>query len=69
MQKIFLILKNTNLPDVKSSINDELFLEAKEKFSEIKDALSKEKVIKSTLELEIFTNSEEFLALDEVESK
>ena len=56
------------LPEVKSSINDELFVEAKEKFSEIKDALSKEKIIKSTLELEIVTTSEEFLALDEVES-
>src|SRR5574344_505733 len=49
-------------------INDELFVEAKEKFSEIKDALSKEKIIKSTLELEIVTTSEEFLSLDEVES-
>src|SRR5574344_1484247 len=56
-----------NLPDVKSEIKDELFVEAKEKFSEIKDSLSKEKIIKSTLELEISTNSEEFLALDEVE--
>ncbi|QEZ88757.1 isoleucine--tRNA ligase [Aliarcobacter cibarius] len=56
------------LPEVKSSINDELFVEAKEKFSEIKDALSKEKIIKSTLELEIVTTSEEFLSLDEVES-
>ena len=57
-----------DLPEVKSDINDELFIEAKEKFSEIKDALSKEKLIKSTLELEIFTNSKEFLSLDEVEA-
>ncbi|MCT7539229.1 isoleucine--tRNA ligase [Aliarcobacter cryaerophilus] len=57
-----------NLPDVKSEIKDELFVEAKEKFSEIKDALSKEKIIKSTLELEIVTDNKEFLALDEVES-
>ena len=56
------------LPEVRSSINDEFFLEAKEKFSEIKDSLSKEKIIKSTLELEIVTNSNEFLALDKVES-
>ena len=57
-----------DLPEVKSFINDELFVEAKEKFSEIKDALSKEKIIKSTLELEIVTTNKEFLALDEVES-
>ena len=57
-----------NLPDVKSEIKDELFVEAKEKFSEIKDALSKEKIIKSTLELEIVTENKEFLSLDEVES-
>ena len=57
-----------DLPEVKSSINDELFVEAKERFSEIKDALSKEKIIKSTLELEIVTANKEFLALDEVES-
>mgnify|MGYP003531316218 FL=1 len=57
-----------NLPDVKSEIKDELFVEAKEKFSEIKDALSKEKIIKSTLELEIVTDNKEFLSLDEVES-
>ena len=57
-----------DLPEVKSSINDELFVEAKERFSEIKDALSKEKIIKSTLELEIVTTNKEFLALDEVES-
>jgi len=57
-----------DLPEVKSFINDELFVEAKEKFSEIKDALSKEKIIKSTLELEIVTANKEFLALDEVES-
>ncbi|QKF58675.1 isoleucine--tRNA ligase [Aliarcobacter lanthieri] len=60
--------KKFELPEVDSNINEEFFLEAKEKFSEIKDALSKEKVIKSTLELEISTNSKEFIALDEVEA-
>ena len=59
--------KRYELPNINSSINDDMFIEAKEKFSEIKDSLSKEKIIKSTLELEITTNSEEFLALDEVE--
>ncbi|PRM90736.1 isoleucine--tRNA ligase [Aliarcobacter cryaerophilus] len=57
-----------DLPEVESNINDTLFIDVKEKFSEIKDALSKEKIIKSTLELEIVTDNQEFLALDEVES-
>ena len=57
-----------DLPKVESNINDTLFIEVKEKFSEIKDSLSKDKVIKSTLELEIVTDNKEFLALDEVES-
>jgi isoleucyl-tRNA synthetase len=60
--------KKFDLPQVESSINEENLIEAKEKFSEIKDALSKEKIIKSTLELSLYTNSENILALDEVES-
>jgi isoleucyl-tRNA synthetase len=60
--------EKVELPVVQSVINEELFIEAKEKFSEIKDALSKEKVIKSTLELAIYTDSKEFLDLDEVEA-
>ncbi|AXK49327.1 isoleucine--tRNA ligase [Aliarcobacter trophiarum LMG 25534] len=60
--------KKFELPKIELTVDEELFIEAKEKFSEIKDSLSKEKIIKSTLELEISTNSEEFLALDEVES-
>jgi isoleucyl-tRNA synthetase len=60
--------KKVELPDVESTIDETILLSAKEKFSEIKDALSKEKVIKSTLELMIYTNCEEILALDEVES-
>jgi isoleucyl-tRNA synthetase len=56
------------LPVVEVSLNELTLLSAKEKFSEIKDALSKEKVIKSTLELMIYTNCEDILALDEVES-
>jgi len=60
--------KKVVLPEVKSDVDEVLLFSAKEKFSEIKDALSKEKVIKSTLELMIYTNCEEILALDEVES-
>ncbi|MGM0518025.1 MAG: isoleucine--tRNA ligase [Campylobacterota bacterium] len=57
-----------NLPEVKSEINEELLLEAKEKLAEIKDSLSKEKVIKSTLELSIYTNCEELLSLGETQA-
>jgi len=56
------------LPEVESSLNEEVLLTAKEKFSEIKDSLSKDKTIKSTLELDMYTNCEEILALGEVES-
>jgi isoleucyl-tRNA synthetase len=60
---IFDIEKYT-LPDVEVSINEKLLLEAKEVFSEIKDNLTKQKVIKSTLELVIYTNSKDILALN-----
>ena len=60
--------KKVVLPLVEVTINEATLFAAKEKFSEIKDLLSKEKVIKSTLELMIYTNCEEILALDEVES-
>ena len=60
--------KKVELPVVESSLDESILLSAKEKFSEIKDALSKEKVIKSTLELMLYTNSEDILALDEVEA-
>ena len=52
------------LPEVTSPLNEEVLLEAKSKFSEIKDRLNKEKIIKSTLELVIYTNCEEILKLD-----
>ena len=52
------------LPEVEVNLNEEHLLNAKSKFAEIKDKLNKDKVIKSTLELVIYTNSEEILALD-----
>jgi len=60
--------KKVELPSIESSINEEILLNAKEKFSEIKDALSKEKIIKSTLELCIYTNNKDLLSLDAVEA-
>ncbi len=48
--------ENYELPNIKSSFNENFLLKAKEKFSEIIDKLKKEKEIKSTLELEIHTS-------------
>ena len=56
------------LSEVESNLNEEVLLSAKEKFSEVIDTLKKDKVIKNTLELTIYTNSEDVLALNEVES-
>ena len=47
-----------------SQIDDGLLKESKEKFNEIIDNLKKDKLIKSTLELEIQTNSDYILALN-----
>ncbi len=55
------------LPKVKSNLNEEILLLAKEKFSEAIDTLKKEKIIKSTLELSIYTNSEDIFSLSTVE--
>ncbi len=52
------------LPEVKSNLNEEYLLDAKRKFAEIKDKLNKDKTIKATLELVIYTKSEEILKLD-----
>jgi isoleucyl-tRNA synthetase len=52
---------------VESSLNDEVLLNAKMKFSEAIDTLKKDKVIKSTLELDLYTNCEEVLCLPKIE--
>ena len=57
-------VKKYHLPEVSLNLNETHLLEAKEKFSEIKDNLSKDKIIKSTLELIVYTDSEDILALD-----
>ncbi len=56
------------LPEIESKLNDEILLLAKERFSEAIDTLKKEKIIKSTLELVISTNSEDLLSLGDVEA-
>jgi len=52
------------LPEVETKLNETHLLEAKSKFAEIKDKLNKDKTIKSTLELVIYTNSQDILSLD-----
>ncbi|WP_169752778.1 isoleucine--tRNA ligase [Campylobacter mucosalis] len=46
------------------SVDDELILSSRAKFFELIDVLKKDKVIKSTLELDLQTSSDEILALD-----
>jgi isoleucyl-tRNA synthetase len=57
-------IEKYELPEVESKLNESHLLEAKRKFAEIKDKLNKEKVIKATLELVIYTDSEEVVKLD-----
>jgi isoleucyl-tRNA synthetase len=52
------------IPKIELDLNEEHLINAKNKFAEIKDRLNKEKVIKSTLELVIYTDSKDILALD-----
>jgi len=61
--------EKVELPEIESNLNDEILLLAKDKFSEAIDTLKKDKVIKSTLELEISTNCEPVLSLERVEAQ
>lgn len=51
--------------DFNYEIEDELLLSSREKLNEIVDALKKQKLIKSTLELKIITNSRRIIAMSE----
>jgi isoleucyl-tRNA synthetase len=57
------------LPEVSSSFDEAYMIEARQKFQEIVDGLKKEKTIKSTLELVIYTDSEKVQALDRTEAE
>ncbi|QKF81205.1 isoleucine--tRNA ligase [Halarcobacter ebronensis] len=59
--------EKVELEEVESKLNEEILLVAKDKFSEAIDTLKKDKIIKSTLELEISTNCEDILSLERVE--
>ncbi|PLY09359.1 MAG: isoleucine--tRNA ligase [Arcobacter sp.] len=58
-----------DLPEVESKLNEENLIKVKEKFSESVDKLKKDKIIKSTLELDIYTNSNDVLALPSIEAE
>ena len=60
-------LEKYDLPLVNSTLNTEVLLKAKEKFSEAIDVLKKDKVIKNTLELSLYTDSKDILELNSVE--
>ncbi len=61
--------EKVEIPEIESKLNDEILLLAKEKFSEVIDTLKKEKIIKSTLELAIYTDSQDVLSLEAVEAE
>jgi len=52
------------LPEVSSTINSAILFEAKEKFNESIETLKKDKKIKSTLELVIYTDCKDILSLN-----
>ncbi len=56
-------------PDVITEIDIDVLLEAKEKFNENIEELKKDKTIKSTLELVIYTDNKEVLKLDKTEAE
>jgi len=57
------------LPEVKSDFDAQYMIDARDKFSEVVDVLKKEKTIKSTLELELFTNSKIIEDIDSIEAE
>jgi isoleucyl-tRNA synthetase len=62
-------LNKFDFPEVESKLNEEYLIKVKEKFSESVDKLKKDKIIKSTLELDIYTNSDDVLSLDSIEAE
>ena len=60
-------LNSYEIPEVNSTLDSDTLMKAKEKFSEAIDKLKKEKIIKSTLELDLYTNNEAILVLPKTE--
>ena len=61
--------KKYTLPKVESNINTEVIFEAKEKFNESIETLKKDKIIKSTLELVIYTDCSDILDLTSTQAE
>ena len=59
MESVFDLIYE-EIPTVEASFDDKLLLQARDSFSEIVDRLKKEKIIKSTLELEIIGDISKF---------
>lgn len=57
------------LPNIETNFDEAYMVEAREKFFEIVDALKKEKVIKSTLELVLQTHSSKIASLEKVDAE
>jgi isoleucyl-tRNA synthetase len=57
------------LPKVSSDFNEELLFEAKEELNTIVDRLKKDKVIKNSLEVVLYTDSEAVQSLDRTEAE
>ncbi len=62
-------MKYEKLESIEKPFDDEYMIEAREKFFEIVDELKKEKKIKSTLELVIYSNSKELEKLKEADGE
>lgn len=62
-------LKYEPLPKTTTNLNGAFLIEARERFFEIIDKLKKDKIIKSTLELNIVTNAEEFKKMSLVDAE
>ncbi|MCJ8326929.1 MAG: isoleucine--tRNA ligase [Campylobacterales bacterium] len=60
-------LNSYEIPEVNSTLDSDTLMKSKEKFSEAIDKLKKEKIIKSTLELDLYTNNEAILVLPKTE--
>ena len=61
--------KKYHLPFVQSTLNTDVLFQAKEKFNESVEILKKDKIIKSTLELVIFTDCSDILELTSTEAE
>jgi isoleucyl-tRNA synthetase len=61
--------KKYTLPEVKLDINSSILFEAKEKFNETIETLRKDKIIKSTLELIVYTDCSDILNLSNTQAE